>query len=462
MFFSLPVLGANFLQSINGSINAIWVSHVLGEAALTATANANIILFLMIGAILGIAMAASIMVGHAVGARDPEQVKRVIGASTCFFLVLSLVLSVVGFFFTPAILDMMQTPPAAKASAISYLRVIFAAMPFLYLFAYAQMIQRGAGDSRTPLYFALLSVGLDVLLNPLLIMGIGPFPKLGIAGSSTSTLIAQSSALILMMIYLYRKKSPLVPHKGDWHYIRFDPVILKALVTRGLPMGAQMIVVSCSAIAMMSLVNQFGVQTAAAYGAASIVWTYVQMPAMAVGVSISAMAAQNVGAKKWDRVHRVAMEGVKLSVIATATPVILILLLHRPILSLFLPVGSEAIHIAERIDSIVLWNFVLISGSFALTGVVRATGAVLIPLLILVVTMWVVRVPLASFAAHYYGADAVWWSFPLSSACAAVMAVLYYKYGGWRKSRLLTDEPIGEAPDVGMGAPAMADDGPRR
>ncbi len=97
-----------------------------------------------------------------------------IGASTCFFLVLSLVLSVVGFFFTPAILDMMQTPPAAKASAISYLRVIFAAMPFLYLFAYAQMIQRGAGDSRTPLYFALLSVGLDVLLNPLLIMGIGP------------------------------------------------------------------------------------------------------------------------------------------------------------------------------------------------------------------------------------------------------------------------------------------------
>ncbi len=182
-----------------------------------------------------------------------------------------------------------------------------------------------------------------------------------------------------MMIYLYRKKSPLVPHKGDWHYIRFDPVILKALVTRGLPMGAQMIVVSCSAIAMMSLVNQFGVQTP-------------PLTARRASCGLTCKCRRDGGRRVYfrdgraecrreemGRVHRVAMEGVKLSVIATATPVILILLLHRPILSLFLPVGSEAIHIAERIDSIVLWNFVLISGSFALTGVVRATGAVLIP-----------------------------------------------------------------------------------
>lgn len=461
LLFSLPVLGANILQSINGSINAIWVSHVLGEAALTATANANIILFLLIGVVFGIAMAASLLVGQAVGARDPERVKRVVGASTGFFIVLSLAVALLGFLFTPAILDAMQTPVDAKAQANAYLRVIFIAMPFLYLFAYVQMVQRGAGDSRTPLYFSLLAVGLDILLNPLLIIGVGPFPKMGIAGSATATLIAQCTALCLLVVYLYKKKSPLVPHKGEWHYVRIDPVILKALLTRGLPMGAQMLVISGSAIVMMSLVNRFGVQTAAAYGAANIIWTYVQMPAMAVGVSVSAMAAQNVGARKWDRVDRVAYEGVKLALIATGTPIVLIFLMHRPILGLFLPAGSEAIDIAQSIDASVLWSFILFSATFALTGVVRATGAVLAPLLMLVLTMWVVRVPLAAFATQYFGVDAIWWSFPISSACATVMTGLYYKFGGWRKARL-TDEPIGEAPDAGMGAPAMADDGPTR
>ncbi|MES1202977.1 MAG: MATE family efflux transporter [Pseudomonadota bacterium] len=461
LLFALPVLGANILQSINGSINAIWVSHVLGEAALTATANANIILFLLIGAIFGIAMAASLLVGQAVGAHDLERVKRVVGASTGFFIVLSVVVAVLGFLFTPAILDAMQTPGDAKASAIAYLRVIFMAMPFLYLFAYVQMIQRGAGDARTPLYFSLLAVGLDVLLNPLLIMGVGPFPKLGIAGSATATLIAQCTSLCLLIAYLYKKKSPLVPRRGEWRYVRIDSVILKALLTRGLPMGAQMLVISGSAIAMMALVNRFGVQTAAAYGAANIIWTYVQMPAMAVGVSVSAMAAQNVGAKKWDRVDQVAREGVKLALIATTTPVAMIFLLHRPIVGLFLPAGSEAIVIAQAIDGAALWSFIFFSTSFALFGVVRATGAVIAPLLILVFTMWIVRVPVAAFATQYFGADAIWWSFPISSACATTLAVLYYKYGGWRKARM-TDEPIGEAPDCGAGAPAMADDGPTR
>ena len=160
--FALPVLGSNILQSLNGSANAFWVSRVLGEAGLTATNNANQIFFMMLGAAFGVTMAANIMIGQAIGARDEATARRVVGTATTFFIAISLLIGVAGGALTPHILAAMRTPPDARADAIAYLRVIFAAMPFMFFFNFMMMAQRGTGDSRTPFYFALLQVGLDI------------------------------------------------------------------------------------------------------------------------------------------------------------------------------------------------------------------------------------------------------------------------------------------------------------
>jgi putative MATE family efflux protein len=455
-FFSLPLLGTNVLQSLNASINAIWVSHVLGEAALTATSNANIILMFLLGAVFGVSMAANLLIAQSVGAGDLDMAKRVVGASLIFFSLLAGGVGTIGYFFTPHILDAMHTPAAARIQAIAYLRVIFVAMPFMYFFAYIQMAQRGAGDSRTPFLFSLMAVGLDIILNPLLIMGLMGLPRLGIAGSATATLTAQSISLLLLIVHLYRKRSFLVLRPEEFRYLRLNPTILKSLLLRGLPMGFQMFVISGSAIVMMSLVNGYGVATSAAYGAASQLWTYVQMPAMAIAASVSSMAAQNVGARRWDRVNQIAREGIRIGLMMTAGPVALIYLLNGPILHLFLPAASPAIAVAKHINVHVLWGFVLFSVTFVLFGVVRATGAVIPPLIILILSMWVVRVPTAAWASQFIGADAIWWSFPAGSMTSAALAALYYRYGGWRKARML-DEPRGQAPDAGLGAPAMVE-----
>src|SRR4051812_15395388 len=248
--FAMPVLGSNILQSLNGSANAFWVSHALGETGLTATNNSNQIFFMMLGAAFGVTMAANIMIGQAIGARDEAMAKKVVGTATTFFIAISLLIGVAGGALTPHILDAMRTPPEARIDAIAYLRVIFAAMPFMYFFNFMMMAQRGTGDSRTPFYFALLQVALDITLNPLLIMGIGPFPKLGIAGSATSTLISQTFTLAVMLIHLYRQKSILVVRPGEWRLLIPDFSIIRALVTKGLPMGAQMIVISLAAVTM--------------------------------------------------------------------------------------------------------------------------------------------------------------------------------------------------------------------
>src|SRR5579859_6708666 len=228
--FALPVLGGNALQSLNGTVNAFWVSHSLGVAAVTAISNANIIMMLMLGGVFGVSMAANILVAQSFGAEDMRMVKRVVGTANTFFVVLSTGLAAIGYAFTPQILKGIHTPIDAQADAIAYLRVIFVAMPFMYYFNFMQMAQRGGGDSRTPFYFMLLAVVLDSGFNPLLIRGIGPFPRLGIAGSAAATLIGQGVSLVCLMIFLYRRRSHLVLHRSELGYLRPDLSILNALV----------------------------------------------------------------------------------------------------------------------------------------------------------------------------------------------------------------------------------------
>jgi putative MATE family efflux protein len=434
--FALPILFANVLQSLNGSVNSVWVGRYLGEAALTATSNANTVLFLLMGAALGIALAATILVGQCIGANDIPEAKRVVGTSATFFTALSVVMAIVGLMLCEPLLGAMSTPPTSLALAVAYMRVIFLALPFIYMNAFVTSVLRGAGDSKTPFYFMLLSVAIDIALNPLFIFGWGPVPRLGIAGSALSTFVAQAVSLVALLSHLYRRRHLLVLHKDELRYLRIDWTIVGTLVKKGIPMCGQMVVISLSAVLMISLVNSFGVDTTAAFGAALQIWNYIQMPAFAVGMAVSAMAAQNVGARKWDRVNAIARVGVLFSVVLTGSIVVIIELIDTHAFQLFLPAGSEALRIATHLNHIVTWSYLFFGVSMVLFGVVRATGAVMAPLFVLTISFLLVRFPLAEALMGKYQINAIWWSFPISSALSATLAVLYYKYGGWRTARM--------------------------
>jgi putative MATE family efflux protein len=452
--FALPILFANILQSLNGSVNSIWVGRYLGEAALTATSNANTVMFLLIGAAFGIAMAATILVGQCIGANDMREAKRVVGTSATFFFLISVVMAIAGWIMCEPLLAAMRTPPASLPLAVAYMRVIFLALPFLYMYAFVMSVLRGAGDSKTPFYFMMLSVGIDIVLNPVFIFGIGPIPRFGIAGSAMATLTAQGVSLIALVRHLYRRKHILRLHADELKMLRLNGAIVGTLLKKGVPMGAQMLVVSLSGVLMITLVNRYGVDTASAFGAATQIWNYIMMPAFAVGMAVSAMAAQNVGARKWDRVHATARVGVLYSVVLTGSIVLLIEVLDQHALGLFLPPAAEALKVGSHLNHLVTWSFIFFGVSMVLFGVVRATGAVMMPLAILTFTLLVVRFPAAAILQGKFGVDAIWWSFPISSAIAAVLAVIYYKFGSWRNARMLQEieAPAANAADA-SGSP---------
>src|SRR5580693_7084316 len=399
LLFSLPILMGNLLQSLNGSVNAIWV-------------------------------------GKCIGAKNIPEAKRVVGTAAVFFLALSLLMSVVGFALAGHLMRWLGTPPDALPLALAYMRIIFLALPFMGGLFFVMAVLRGAGDSRTPFIYLAMAVALDIGLNPLLIFGWGPVPRLGIAGSALATLIAQGVSFAALVLHLYRVHHFLCIRRSELRLFVVDWSLVRILVTRGIPMGLQMFVVSSSMIALMSLVNRFGSEETAAFNAAMQLWNYVQMPALAIAAAVSSMAAQNVGAGKWDRVGRVARTGVAFNFLIGGALIGTVYLLNRAALGLFLPAAGAAIAIAAHLNAIILWSFAFFGMSLVLYGVVRATGAVLAPLIMLAIALWGIRVPFAYLMLARWGADAIWWSFPLASLVSLSLSVSYYRLGGWRKVRL--------------------------
>jgi putative MATE family efflux protein len=433
LLFSVPTLFSNGLQSLNGTVNSIWVGRLIGEEALAATANANIIMFLVSAAAFGFGMAGTVKIGQRYGARNLDGARRTFGTAVGFCFLIALVIAALGWLGAPALLDALATPGEARALALAYLRMIFVSMPVVMVSIILSMGLRGAGDARTPLIFMGLTVVLDIILNPLLIAGIGPFPELGIVGSALGMVIAALISFAAMVGYVYWKDLPLRLRGAELLYLIPDREELRYIVTKGLPMGAQMLLMSASGIILVGLVNREGLETTAAYGAAMQLFTYIQLPAMAIGGAVSAMAAQYIGAGKWDALDRLTRAGVIVNFGMTGIITALLLLFDRPALELFLGPQSPAVDVARHIQMLASWNFIFFGMTMVMTATMRAGGAVMIPLVIIGIALYPVRLGFYWLFYDSIGADAIWLSYPVSAFAALLMGWWFYTRSGWRK-----------------------------
>lgn len=430
--FSAPTLASNILQSLNGSVNSVWVGRLVGESALAATANANVIMFLVFAGVFGFGMAATVKVGQAFGAGNVDAARRTFGTAIGFCVVLSLIVATLGWLLAPALLHAMSTPGEVYTFALAYLRVIFVAIPASMITIMLGMGLRGAGDSQTSLRFMILSVVLDVVLNPLLIAGIGPFPKLGIAGAALATAIASFVSMIALVIYVYARNLPLRLRGAELAYLIPARAELRYIVTKGLPMGAQMLLISMGGVIMVGLVNREGAIASAAYGASLQVWTYLQMPAMAISAALSAMAAQAIGAGLSERLGKITRAGLILNTAITGTMTLLVLGFDRPVLELFLGSGSPAVDLARHIQFIASWTFVLFGITIILFGTMRAGGVVIAPLVVLAIAMYPGRLGFYALAYPHIGQNALWLAFPVGSVIAVILSIIAYRRPGWR------------------------------
>lgn len=435
--FALPSLGVNILQSINNSVNSVWIGKFLGEEALAASANAGLIMFLMFSTLFGFTMATTILIGQNMGRRDIESVRRIMGTATTVFFAAGLLFAAAGWIFAPHMLRLMSTPETVYPLALAYLRVIFLTMPTSFVMVLISSSLRGVGDSVTPFWNTVLNVVLDIILNPVFILGFGPIPAMGIAGSALATIVAGIISLGLLMRKVYALDLTIRLRGAELTWLRPDARFLKPIARMGLPMGLSMIIMSGSAVVMIGLVNREGVDTTAAFGVMNQLWSYVQMPAVAVGGAVSAMVAQNIGANKWERVGRIVWSGIGINLLMSGVLILLMTLFATPLLQLFLPIGSPAIDIAIHINHIIGWSFILMGVSVVVTFAVRANGAVVAPLLILIFSAVIVRFTIGFTLHDRFGADAIWAAFIATSIASCVLSIAYYLNGSWKKAKAM-------------------------
>jgi Na+-driven multidrug efflux pump len=276
---------------------------------------------------------------------------------------------------------------------------------------------------------------------------------MGIAGSATATAFAAYVSLIALIAIIYIRDLPLRLRGHELRWLLPDPTLLRVIIAKGIPMSLQMLVITLAGIALIGLVNHYGVDVTAAYSVALQLWTYLQMPALAVSAAVSAMAAQNIGVQRWDRVEAITRAGILTNLLMTGVLLVLLWTFDHALMALFLGHDSPAMPIAAHIHRIASWSFLMFGVTMVLFGTVRANGAVYAPLIILAIAMFPVRLGTALWLRPRIGADALWYSLPVGSAVSMLLAIAYYRAGGWRKIRMTVTSPREVTPATAVAAP---------
>lgn len=439
--FAMPQMFGNILQTLTGTINSIWVSRLIGPTALAATATANILMFLMFALVFGFGMAGTVKIGRAYGAADITAARVTFGSLLALIAGIALAVTAAGWLFAPQLVAALAPPGPARALALTYLRVIFLANPATMLTLTCAMGLRGAGDARTPLVVMVVTTVLDIGLNPVLIRGLGPFPALGIAGSALATAIATTVGLIAIITLVYARDLPLRLRGREFAYLKPQSRQLRDIFRQGVPMGAQMLVISSAGVVFIGLVNRAGLATAAAYGALLQLWNYIAMPAMAIGAAVSAMTAQHIGAGKAQRSDAITLAGAAVNTVVTLALILALLAFDEPVLALFLGGHPGFVIAAIHIQHIVIWSYLPFGVTIVVFGALRAFGVVWSQLVVLAISMFALRLAAYRLLSPTLGTDALWVAMTISAVASPVMVLGIYALGPWRRHLIMRPSP---------------------
>jgi len=331
---------------------------------------------------------------------------------------------VLGLLFSESILRMLSTPEEIIPQAKIYLDITFVGIFFLFGYNSISAILRGLGDSKTPLYFLMISTVLNAVLALLFVMVF----HWGIAGSAYSTVIAQGVSFIFGIMYLNKTHKVF---KLNLRKLEFDKEIFIKSLQIGLPSGVQQMLVAGGMMALNRIVNQFGTDALAAYTAAGRLDSFAVIPAMSLSVGISSFVGQNLGAKKPERVRKGYYAALLMGAAVSVATSIAVLCFGRPMISIF-NTDANVIRIGTSYLMIVGSFYILFSTMYITTGVLRGAGDTFVPMFFTLCSLWLIRVPLATILSRRYGTNGIWWSLPIAWAVGLVLAQVYYAMGRWK------------------------------
>ncbi len=431
--FATPMLLGNVFQQMYNIVDSIIIGNFIGKEALAAVGASFPIIFALISMVIGFATGATIMIAQFFGAKRMDQVRHTIDTLYIVLFFASIFLSVVGVIFTDDIFKLIQLPEEVLPEAILYMRVYISGLVFFFGFNGTAAILRGLGDSKTPLYFLIISTIANILLDLLFVVVF----NWGIAGVALATIIAQGGAFITAIFYLNRTHEVV---RLSIRKLKFDRDIFRQSLRIGLPSGFQQTFVSIGLIAIVWIVNLFGTNVIAAFSIVMRIDSLASLPAMNFAAALSTFVGQNLGARKVERVRSGLIATFKMTSVISITITIVAILFSRTLLSVFTD-DQAVIDIGEQYLIIVSSFYIIFSTLFVLNGVMRGAGDTLIPMFTTLVALWFVRVPVSYFLSQRIGETGIWWAIPIGWFLGMILAWVYYLTGRWKKKTVVKHEP---------------------
>ncbi|MHA6260155.1 MATE family efflux transporter [Sporosarcina sp. CAU 1771] len=427
--FSAPIILTNLLQISYQFIDSLWVGNLIGADALGAVAISGTVIFTVLSFVIGLNNAALTILSQQKGRGSDEGIRRYLNAFVVLLTLMSLSLGVIGFILAEPILTLLGTPDGMVEMATSYLQINFMGMVFLFGYNFIGTVFRSMGDSKTPLYFVLIAVLLNTVLDPLFIYVFG----WGIEGAAYATLLSQGVAFGIGIFYTLNKQ--LVPFSKPHKPARREVLDILKL---GIPAGLQMSVISAGVMAIMSVVTSFGPAVVAGYGAAQRLDSLIMVPAQALGTAVNSMVGQNIGAGKWDRVHRITWYGFIYNLMVMLVLALLIVLFADYGIRLFIQEPDASQFGTDYLKTIAFF-YPFLGINFILNGAVRASGAMFQVLILNIISFWILRYPVTYVLALMMGEKGIAFGIGISFVISSVISFLYYKYGRWQEAKVFGD-----------------------
>ena len=375
LLFSIPLLIGNIFQQFYSMVDTIIVGRFVGVEALAAVGTTSSMVFLVNGFVMGLTSGFAVLISQKYGAKDEAGVKKAVASSITLSIIATIIVTFISVISAKPLLALMNTPSNIMKDASTYIIILYAGNVAIIFYNMMAAILRALGDSKTPLYFLIVSSVLNIILDLVLIINF----KMGVAGAAYATVISQGVSALLCVIYTYKKYKILRLKKEDFkvkkkYYIKHLKV--------GIPMALQFSITAIGIMTVQSAINIFGSTVIASYAAASKVLQLVMQPATTLGVTMATYCGQNIGAKRYDRIKLGVKKCVQISIITSLISAMVLIFLGKYFVMIFVSnPDAEILSYAQQVLNISAIFFIPLGLIFVYRNALQGIGDSFIPMM---------------------------------------------------------------------------------
>jgi putative MATE family efflux protein len=409
------------------SMDAYWVGTRLGPRGLAAVSTSIFWIWLAVSVAEGVAIGLIAVAARRHGEGNVRAAARVVGAAVFFAFALGAVLGSFGAWQVDALFAVMHTPPEVTALGRDYLRTCLLGLPFVFGFFSIDAAFRAAGDTRTPLILLIVSVGCTLLLDPILILGWGPAPALGIAGAAVALMATRGSAFLVGVVLLHRRRM-----------IDFDITVAKRVLGKivrvGLPTATTGVIFSLIYIALTRTTTKFGTPALAALGVGHRVESWLYMIGVGFGAAAAAIVGQNIGARQYGRAERAGWLTMAFGLLPALAMCIVSIAIPEQLAGIF---THDPVVAAETASYLRVNAFaqLFLPMEVVLEAALGGAGAT-VPPMVTSTLLSAARIPLAIILSAIWGPVGIWWAISVTSIARGVAMALLWRSGRWKRKSL--------------------------